>query len=387
MGFLTNLFKKNSIEEEESDWDKLASERKDLDMSDPFIREQYVISCLEQMKEASAEIDRINAEYSVVTSYLMDMEEIEALDEDSKRQLADIARHLHDLRQAHDKYVLTPSNMTEHEYRHMDAIFDEVGEGVKKLEDQEDYRARVKSDLKRIDREKRAYGIRRAEVNSSIENARGIATIALVAAAVLMVILFALQMILKLEVAVAYYVTIAIIAVTITTIYLKYTNYVSEKKKVDSTINELILLENKVKIRYVNNKHLLDYLYTKYEVTSSAQLKDLYERFLKEKEARRSFEKNEAVYEDETSRLLRLLRSLRVKDPEIWIHQADALYDYREMVEIRHNLIGRRQKLRKQIEYNEQIAIEASDEVKEVMKAFPKAAPSLLELVDKYGQN
>lgn len=386
MGLFSKIFKKNK-ENDGSAWDEIAAGRADLDLSNPIVREQYVISCLEQMKDASSEIDRINAEYAVVTSYLMDMEEIEALPEDNKKELADIARRLKDLRKAHDKYVLTPSIMTEREYNHIDAMFDEVEEGIAKMKAEEEYRDKVKSDLKRIDREITAYRLRQREVRTAMENTRGIATISLVSSGVLVVILFLLQALLDLDVVLGYYIAVALIAVTMTVIYLKYNGFSTEKSKVDRGINELILLENKVKIRYVNNKNLLDYLYTKYEVASSAQLRDLFEKFLKEKEARRSFEKNEAAYEDEASKLLRRLRNLRIKDPEIWLHQSDALFDSREMVEIRHSLIGRRQKLRKQIEYNEQIAIEASDEVKEVIKDYPAARDSLLDLVNKYGNN
>ena len=78
---------------------------------------------------------------------------------------------------------------------------------------------------------------------------------------------------------------------------------------------------------------------------------------------------------------------MRIKDPDVWVHQSDAIYDNREMVEVRHNLIGRRQKLRKQLEYNQEIASEARDEVKDVIKRYPEAADSLMETVNKYGQH
>ena len=384
MGLFKKFFKKNSIEEELK-WQTAGAVKDDLNLSDPFVREQYVVSCLEQMKDASSEIDQINAEYSLVTAYLKDMEEIEALPEKDKSELDTIAKHIHELRKAHDKYVLEPSLISDHQYNHMETLEDDIPDGIKKLTAEEDYRGRVKGDLKRIDKERSAYNIRRHELEGAIENTRGIATIALVASAVLVVILFLLQVLLKLDVALGYYMAVIVVAVSITVIYLKHTDYVKEKEKVENTINELILLENKVKIRYVNNKNLLDYLYAKYEVESASELRDLYDRYVREKENRKAYERNEAVFEDETSRLLRKLRAQRIGYPEIWIHQSDAIYDNREMVEIRHNLIGRRQKLRKQLEYNEQIAIEASDEIKEVMKNYPDAAPALLDLVNKYG--
>ena len=384
MGFFDKLFKKKNTPA--SEWDEVANSRDSINMSDPFLREQYVISCLEQMKDASDEIDRINDEYATITSYLTDMEEIEALPADEKKELEDIARTIHDLRKDHEKYAKTPPLMTDKEFEHVESIIADIPEGIEKLTKEEDYKSKVKSDLARIDTERSAYEMRHREVKNNLENTRGIATISMVAAAVLIVILFALQIFLKLDVAIGYYITIGITAIAITWVYIKYTDYVSEKKKIESTSNSLILLENKVKIRYVNNKNLLDYLYTKYQVSSAAELKDLYQKYLKEREARRSFEKNEAAYETATAKLLRRLRNMRIKDPDVWIHQSDAIYDSREMVEVRHNLIGMRQKLRKQLEYNQEIASEARDEVKDVIMKYPEAADSLMETVNKYGQ-
>lgn len=385
MGFFKNLFKKNSIEE--SEWDNIQASKEEINLADPYMREQYVISCLEQMQEASREIDRINSEYAVVTSYLKDMEEIEGLPPEDKSDLEKLARNIHDLRKQHDHFVLTPGTMTEQEYNRMTLLGDEAVDGIEKLAAEEELKGKIKNDLSKVGKERQAYSYRRHEVNAALENSRGMATIFMVAAVVLVVILFLLQVFLKLDVTIGYYIAVAALAISLTIIYVKYVDYEKERKRIESTSNELILLENKVKIRYVNNKNLLDYLYSKYQVSSSAELKDLYTRFIKEREDRRAFERNEAAYEEAVSRLLRSLKNQRIKDPEVWMHQSDAIYDNREMVEVRHNLIGRRQKLRKQIEYNEQIAIEAGDEIKDIMKKYPESSRSIMELLDKYGQN
>lgn len=385
MGLFKNLFKKRKSEEYEAcDWDKVQDGRSKIDFSDAGARTSYVLSCLDQMKESSDEIDRINDEYNLVTAYLTDMEEIEALTGDEKERIESIARHLHDLRKAHDHYVLSPSLLTEAEYDRMEAIQDEVPDGVKRMKEEEQYKEKVKSDLIRLSREKQAYEYRKHEMGVAVENSRGIALIAILAGVFLMVILVLLQVLLQFEVKVFYYLCVVLEALTLTIVYIKYTNAVAEKQRVIKTTNELILLENKVKIRYVNNKNLLDYLYTKFGVTSAAALEDVYTRYLKEKEERKRFERNEAVYEDELNRLVAALSRLHIKDPHVWIHQSDALYDSREMVEIRHGLIGRRQKLRKQLEYNEQIALEASDEIKNIIKTYPESAESIVSLVDSY---
>ena len=112
--------------------------------------------------------------------------------------------------------------MTDKEYDHMQTIIDDVPEGIDKLLKEEDYKARVKSDLARIDTERSAYDMRHREVKNNLENARGIAFITMIAAAVLIVILFLLQVGLKLDVAIGYYITIGIAAIAISWVYIRY---------------------------------------------------------------------------------------------------------------------------------------------------------------------
>ena len=394
MGFLKNLFKRRDKEEywddydenleDQADWDAICEKRVRLDMRDELVREQFVRDCLDQIKIASDEVDRLSREYDVVTGYLTDMEEVEEIPQEEKKYIESIASHIKELRSEHDAYVLKESSMTDREFQHVQAMEDEISQGVKKLTDEEDYKKKVKQDLYRLEREKKAYEYRKKELKTSLDNSRGIAIISIIAAAVLAVILLLMQVTLKIDVSVGYYVSVLLAAIALTIIYLRYTSFEKELRKVSNTLNELILLENKVKIRYVNNKNLLDYLYAKYDVLDAWTLKDMYERYLQEKEDRTRFEKNEVVYQDELARLVRELRKYRIKDPEIWIHQVEALLDGREMVEARHGLIGRRQKLRKQMEYNQNIAMEASDEIKKLIEAYPDAAESIKQIVEAY---
>ena len=66
------------------------------------------------------------------------------------------------------------------------------------------------------------------------------------------------------------------------------------------------------------------------------------------------------------------------------IGQSHLSYDNKEMVEIRHGLIIRRQKLRKQMEYNARVAQDAQDEVKDMVSKFPEYAKKILDLVNDY---
>ena len=56
------------------DWNDIVYNRKDVDIDDPVQRREYIGSCLQQMQEASDELDALEVEYSDVTSHLRDMD-------------------------------------------------------------------------------------------------------------------------------------------------------------------------------------------------------------------------------------------------------------------------------------------------------------------------
>jgi hypothetical protein len=173
-------------------------------------------------------------------------------------------------------------------------------------------------------------------------------------------------------------------ALTLTVVYLKYMDAVKELKHASASMNKVILLQNKVKIRYVNNTNLLEYLYMKYGVESGSQLDRLWQQYKTEKVEREKMEAVEADLEFYSGELVKQLKKYRLFDPLVWTHQAAAILDNKEMVEVRHGLILRRQNLRKQMEYNAENAKAGQDEIKELVTAYPQYAKEVLEAVSAY---
>ena len=82
MGFFSKLLKKASWKKtvfNESENEDIIYDREGIDFHDQTQRTRYIAECLEQMAEGSREMDLLKSEYDMVTSYLKDMEEIEAL--------------------------------------------------------------------------------------------------------------------------------------------------------------------------------------------------------------------------------------------------------------------------------------------------------------------
>ena len=145
------------------------------------------------------------------------------------------------------------------------------------------------------------------------------------------------------------------------------------------------MLQNQVKVRYVNNTNLLDYLRMKYRVMSSSELTELYNKYLRERKEREKIEDARRLLDSNQKDLIYMLRHFRVRDPEIWIHQAEALLSHNEEVEIRHSLNVRRQSLRKRMEYNKDIvAGNAKNEVEDMARQYPEYAQEILDMVSKY---
>lgn len=387
MGFWSKLFRigsRKNREEPEYNWEEIVYDHTEVDFGDEEQRSRYITNCLEQIAEASKEINQLNGEYNLVTSYLTDMEEIEALPEQARQELNQVAHRLLSLEQEREQYLGKKDRMRDSDYFRMRKQEDEVSEGIRKLKEAENYHKLVKSDLQRLDRERHAYEYRRTELYTSQTNLRGVAVIIISALVACLVMLAVLQFGFKMDTYVGYFITVLSAAIAITTVCVKYMDADKEIGTVERSISRLIQLQNKVKIRYVNNKNLLDYLYIKYGTESAEELERRWNRYQDEKEARKQFAEAEAKTEYYQQELVRQLSQFRVGDPIRWVNQARALLDPREMVEIRHELILRRQALRQQLDYNNGVAKTARDEIMSVVQEHPEWGMEIMDMVDRY---
>lgn len=389
MGILQKLFKWKKISEdvmyEIEDWNEVVYDREDLQIDDKQQREEYVRGCLEQIAEASKELENLQFEYNMVTSYLKDMEEIEALPEEEKEILRECAAKLDSLEEQQSGYLERKNKMNDVQFRQMERMEAEVQEGYKKLMEAEEYQELIKRDLRKLDGEKHAYLFRRNELRNVIEDTRSMSIVCTTAVIVCIVILMGLQMGLQMNTKLGCVAAAALGAVAITAIFVKHNDSVKELARVENGIGRIIRLQNTVKIRYVNNTHLLEYLYLKYNVSSARELEKSWQQYQEEKEERDKYRKAERELDQCQKELLHELRRYQVKDPMIWLHQTAALLDKKEMVEIRHNLIIRRQSLRRRMDYNKEvIAGKAQNEVKDLVEKYPKYAKEILGIVGQY---
>lgn len=390
MGFWNKIFRfgrRNSREEDEYGWEDIVYNHTEVDFTDEEQRSRYITNCLEQMAEASREINQLNGEYSLVTSYLTDMEEIEALPEEPREELNQVANKLVVLEKERQQYYGKKDRMRDSDYYNMRKQESEVQEGIEKLREAEKYNKLVKQDLHRLDGERHAYDYRKKELITLQNNLRGMAVIFISALIACLLMLAVLQFVFEMNAYVGYFITVMAAAIAITIVCVKYIDADREIGSVEKSIGKLIQLQNKVKIRYVNNTNLLDYLYIKYDTDSAAELEKRWKCYQEEKEERKQFAEAEAKTEFYQQELVRQLSQFRVSDPGRWVNQAGALLDSREMVEIRHELILRRQSLRQQLDYNNGVAQTARSEIMSVVQEHPEYGTEIMDMVERYDRN
>lgn len=389
MGLLKKLFhwKKNKDNPtlESDEWGEVTYDRLDYKIENKDQREEYVKGCLEQIAEASKELESLQLEYNMVTASLKDIEEIEALSGEDAAELRECALKIDNLERQQTGYEERKNRMDDETFRELERMEDEFEEGYEKLTKAEDYQDLVKRDLRKLDGERQAYYYRRNELRRIIADTKSMTVVCTVAVILCILILFVLQYGFRMDTKLGYLASAAVGAIAITAIFIKHNDSIKELGQVENGISRIISLQNTVKIRYVNNTHLLEYLYFKYNVSSAAELGKNWKRYEKEKEERRNYQIAVQELGQWHKELVEILRFHKVADPMVWLHQVPALLDKKEMVEVRHSLIIRRQSLRKRMDYNKEvIADKAQAEVKDLVDSYPEYAKEILDIVGQY---
>ena len=334
--------------------------RENISIHNKQEREQYIRSALEQIADAERELRHLEYEYNLVTSHLTDIEELERLPEMMRMEIREVAEKLCTIEETQAVYKRKKNRISE------------------------DYQKLVKSDMRRLNGEYHAYEYRQEELERELKNASGMAMICFGALVACLIILFILQTALRLDMKVGYVLAIGIAAAVILKLFLRHGDAGREIVRVERDINRLILLQNTVKIRYVNNKNLLDYLCMKFHVKRAADLQTIWDKYTEEKQEREKMEQASQDYVYYQKEFLKLLRQARIKDTSVWLHQVRAVIEEREIMRLRQGLVGRRKALRERLDYNRELARTAQAEVTQISRKYPRYKDEILGLISEY---
>lgn len=319
----------------------------------------------------------LKGEYESVTGYLQDIQLIEAIEGSDKEKLLRIASDIVGIEEDNRKRMGHDREISDSHYNVMKQYEEEMNHELIFMKKKELYQADIKSDMKHLEEEKKRLLKEKKDYSGKHVRIRQVSVGAGVLIVSFMILLGVLWAVSKTDYTIPFIILIFISGLLVLYIFTGMRDLRYQLLLVDKKINRCINLLNSVKIKYVNNTALLDYMCSKYRVSNSLELEKVWMMYIKVKEDEQMLAANKEELVMLKTSLETLLGEYGVNDVNIWTCQTKALLDKREMVEVRHGLNTRRQKLRNQISYND-------DKIRHdayIMQAFLKKKPKLRNIV------
>ena len=369
--FLSKIFgrrkeKYDAQDYDQSEYAKLQTESivEELNLSDEAQAKRYVIDLCEQMIAASRELEDARSVYDLVTYYLTDIQIIEELTEAERAPILDCAMHVAKLDRERNEFLKTKRKLTETQFAQMQEEEDHLPVIIRRLRDNERYMDAVKKDLTYLEGQKLQWAILRNESVQAQKNLGRAARYLLVLTATVFAMILAGAWYFQFDRALPLTIAAFVAVLAGTYVLVRYQDAAKDIRRADVNRNHAISLENHVKIKFVNIKNAVDYTCEKYHTRNSQELEYVFEQYQDEAREKEKFRKTSDDLDYYSKSLVQYLTRLRMYDARVWINRANAIVDSREMVELKHNLIERRQKLRARMEYQIQIISDMKKEAR-----------------------
>lgn len=320
-------------------------------IEDPLSIKNHVVHICEQMIDISREIDDVRQEYDQITAYLNDIQIVEGLEGEQRKQLEDVATHISKLIKARNDYLNAEHKISDETFNQMEEMEAEIPNVIRRLKVNEADLETVKHDLNYLAAEKVEWSVVRQERKEEIALLRKHSGIIMLAFGGLAILTSILSIMMEWGMLPVF---IVALMATLLAAYVIFRMQECKKdiKQSDVNQNYIISLENRIKIKYVNAKNAVDYTCNRYHVKNSKELIFNYDQYIDICKERERFKQTNEELEYYKTRLVRILRGINLYDAKIWLNYANAIVNKDEMVELKHEYFTRRQFLRSQINYN-----------------------------------
>ena len=396
MGFLSKWNKKTKEKVKESEGVTQGEQREAehqleellIKKVEPVKTETTLIdeSC-DLIMEATYQLEDLQMEYQLVTAYLTDIQKIEQIPVEEKEKIKSVAEKIVALSEERTKFQKNEKKITRKQSQILSRYEEEIPRTLEKMGEYEEYNSKLKSDMMHLEGEKGEIDYVEKNIVEQRKNLKMVSISVAIMVLIAMCLFAGLSFFYEAALELALVATIFVGALAGTIIYMKYRRLELEYKLEKKRRNRAISVLNKVKVKYVNNTNGYQYLCEKFDVRSQRELQFLWQEYTRQKEEEKRYRYTTSeltTYQDE---LVKLLAAYKLHDTYIWLQQAIALIDSKEMVEITHHLNTRRQKLREQMEFNEAIKAQGFKEIEKLVKANPELKKYVIDALAAYHLN
>lgn len=344
-----------------------------------FINENFDI-----LMDSIRQIEEAKIEYQAITSYLQDIQIIDMIPKEHKEAMEEAAKNITILTRERDSFHTNNYKIQDLQYRLFERYEMIIPKELPSIKESEEYNVLIQRDIEHLEAEKQSLLSEKEEVISKQSFLRGI-TITTIAIVISLFLLFGLiTYMVNANLTLPFLLTVLMGMAVVIYIFIESRKNKYNIRMIELKLNKAIMLMNKVKLKLVNNRSFLDYSYNKYMINSYEEFKNRWGEYLKLEEDTKQYKQNTQLLEIYNKQLVKELERFSVSDCEVWIYQANAIIDSREMVEERHRLNIRRQKIRERIEMNKQQKDIAINDIKKLQSEYPDYNETIQKLVKKY---
>ena len=349
--------------------------------NDPKKLEHYILDSCEQIIALTKEIEGEKTEYRIVTSYLTDIQTIEGLPEEMRQSIREAATNIEQLNAARQAYEKATYQISEEQFMLMEQEEDDIPQTIHRLLDNERYQDKVRRDKNILEAQKNQWEIEREAITGERKILKRASVLLFLLYVTLLILLFVLQFMAKMDLTVGFLVLFFVGALGGAMIYFRSLYLQKQMRQATRNENQAISLLNVVCMKYVNVTKAVEYTKDKFGIHNSTELNYVWEQYTSAVREKEKFLRNNDDLEYFNGRLIRLLQRIDLYDRKIWLTQTTALIDDQEMVEIKHNLVKRRQKIRAHMEENRKIVQSERNEIDRLMTEHEHYVPEIIEII------
>lgn len=390
MGLLStvkDLFSRTEVTEETFEYESIESFLARQERSRENTMEDDVAYKCDQIIDATYQMEDLRVEYEMVTSYFEDIQIIEELPQNVRQEIVDTAKKIAFLETETSAYLHSDDRISDENFRMIQSVEKDLTDIFGQLKDLEDMDMKIKRDMQHLEGEKFSQEYLQESIEGRQRKLRTFMVVFGTVSVLLVLTLAVTGILLEISLIIPVLLILLVVAAMAALCVVTYRNLSYEYKLSQMRENRAINLMNKVKIKYINNTSTLEYVYSKYGIKSLREMEYLYDQYLIMVDEVRKYQKSAGNLREYSDALTKLLFAHGVKDPDIWTKQSAALIDNREMVEVKHSLNVRRQKLRDQIAYNENLRLSGLKDIREMLRTNPELRDEVRKQLDSFHIN
>ena len=315
----------------------------------PVVRDRGILGTCEELTELAEQYSDLKREYSDVTAYITDCETLTNLPDNEFAYIRETAERLVNHMSVRDRYINRTKKISDSQMILFDKYEDEILPALKKLEENEKYQDTVKRDMSYLEGEKLQWIMHRDNMQDEKRILKNAAMIVFGIFSFIMIVLIVMYLGFEADITYGWLITAILAIIAGFVILVRYQNDDAEIRIATKNAKRAIELLNKVKIKYVNITNAVDYERRAYNVKDyrdfSAQLEDYQEAC---RERTKYLETNQEL-DFYNEKLIKQLSKYKLYDSRVWLEIPYILVNPGDMVERKHQLYLKRQKLREDI--------------------------------------